>query len=114
MNVTIMTGKLTRDPKLVPTKGGKACVLRLVETYTPAKKPLFITVFAIDREAEVCAKYLSKGRHVLVSGHLQFRESEPGENGKPSEHSIAASRVVFLGDSHKQRGAGGQVVSTSR
>ena len=51
--------------------------------------------------AENCAKYLSKGRSVLVSGRLQTRSYEAKDGTKRYITEIVARNVQFLGSATK-------------
>lgn len=97
MNSVTLIGTLTRDPEL--KEGGKTavCAMRVAESNGRRDSPLYINVAAFGRQAEVCERYLSKGRQVAITGQLRFREWEGEEGEKRSEHSIAADRVDFLG-----------------
>lgn len=95
MNIVAMTATLTRDPELKQHGGQSVCELRVAER-KGAGDPLYITVAVFGEEAGRCEVYLSKGRHVAISGRLRYREWEVKGGGKRSEHTIAASRVEFL------------------
>src|ERR1700757_646357 len=56
----------------------------------------FVSVSAWDRQAELCAEYLGKGRRIAVDGRLKSRSWE--EDGKRrSAIEVVARRVEFLG-----------------
>lgn len=56
----------------------------------------FVNVSAWDRQAELCAEYLGKGRRVAVDGRLKSRSWE--EDGKRrSAVEVVARRIEFLG-----------------
>ena len=56
----------------------------------------FVSVSAWDRQAELCAEYLGKGRRIAVDGRLRSRSWE--EDGKRrSAIEVVARRVEFLG-----------------
>ncbi len=95
MNIVAMTATLTRDPVLERHGEELVCEMRVAER-NGGGDPLYITVAAFAAEAEKCANYLRKGRHVAISGRLRYREWEARGAGKRSEHSIAASRIEFL------------------
>jgi single-strand DNA-binding protein len=107
MNTVTMIGTLTKDPEL---RNGsdetKVCSMQVAESNGRKGAPLFINVAAFGRQAETCGEYLSKGRHVAISGRLRFREWEVEGGGKRSEHTIAADRVDFLPSA--KRGGGGE------
>lgn len=95
MNIVAMTATLTRDPVLERYGEKTVCEMRVAERM-PGGDRLFITVAAFGPEAEKCAAYLCKGRHVAISGRLRYSEWEASGGGKRSEHSLAASRIEFL------------------
>jgi single-strand DNA-binding protein len=56
----------------------------------------FVTVAVWDRQAELCAEYLCKGRRIAVDGRLRSRSWE--EDGKRRiAVEVVARRVEFLG-----------------
>jgi single-strand DNA-binding protein len=98
MNSVTLIGNLTRDPEMKENGGTKICQLRVAESNGSKSKedPVFIDVAAFGRQAETCGQYLSKGRHVAVSGRLRFREWDAKDGSRRSEHSVVADRVQFL------------------
>jgi len=96
MNTVTLIGTLTKDPEMRGNGDTPVCQLRLADNSGPGDEPLYISVAAFGRQAESCATYLSKGRHVAVSGRLRFREWTAKDGAKRSEHSLAADRVDFL------------------
>ena len=79
-NVIVMTGNLTRKPELRYTpKGvgiadfGLASNRRYRQGDELKEEACFIEVTVFGTTAEAVARYLDKGRKVLVEGRLQFR-----------------------------------------
>jgi single-strand DNA-binding protein len=73
----------------------------------------FVSVSAWDRQAELCAEYLGKGRRIAVDGRLKSRSWE--EDGKRrSAVEVVARRVEFLGGGQRrdeeEEGEGGEVI----
>jgi single-strand DNA-binding protein len=73
----------------------------------------FVSVSAWDRQAELCAEYLGKGRRIAVDGRLKSRSWE--EDGKRrSAVEVVARRVEFLGGGprrdEEEEGEGGEVI----
>jgi single-stranded DNA-binding protein len=94
MTVT-MPATLTADPKLVRQGETLVCEMRVAEL-NGGRSPLFIDVVAFGSQAENCAKYLKKGRHVFIDGRLRFEEWK-GKDGKTlHDFSIVADWVTFL------------------
>jgi single-stranded DNA-binding protein len=58
------------------------------------------------KKAEVCSKYLSKGRQVFVEGRLQTRTWDDKDGNKRYTTEIIANDVQFLAGG-AARGAGG-------
>jgi single-strand DNA-binding protein len=56
----------------------------------------FVSVSAWDKQAELCAEYLGKGRRVAVDGRLKSRSWEE-EGKRRSAIEVVARRVEFLG-----------------
>jgi single-strand DNA-binding protein len=55
----------------------------------------FVRISAWEKQAEMCARYLSKGRRVAIDGRLRSRSWE--EDGKRrSAVEVVANRVQFL------------------
>jgi len=106
MSTVMINGTLTRDPEMRNGGETKVCSMRIVELNGNKKSPLYINVAAFGRQAETCEKYLSKGRHVAVSGRLRLRQWEDDDENKRSEHSIAADRVDFLPGGKRRKGGG--------
>ena len=71
----------------------------------------FVTVSAWDRQGELCAEYLGKGRRVAIDGRLRSRSWED-EGGRRSAVEVVARRVEFLGGGPRRDGedAGADVI----
>ncbi len=73
----------------------KVCNLRVAVNDQKNQPPMFIDVATFGAQADACAKYLSKGRAVAVTGRLVYREWD--DNGtRRSRHHIVG-RVQFGG-----------------
>jgi single-strand DNA-binding protein len=79
VNKVILLGNLTRDPELRQTEGKHAvCAFGLAtnrtwttETGEKREEPEYHRIVAWEKLAELCSKYLRKGRKVYVEGRLQ-------------------------------------------
>jgi single-strand DNA-binding protein len=56
----------------------------------------FVWISAWDRQAELCAEYLGKGRQIAVEGRLKSRTWEQ-EGRRRDAIEIVARRIDFLG-----------------
>jgi single-strand DNA-binding protein len=69
----------------------------------------FVWVSAWDRQAELCAEYLGKGRQVGVEGRLKSRTWE--QDGRRRDAiEIVARRITFLNGSRSDNGELAEVV----
>lgn len=69
----------------------------------------FVGITAWDRQAELCAEYLAKGRRVAIDGRLRSHSWE--EDGKRrTAVEVVARRVEFLGGPRRDEEPGGEVI----
>jgi single-strand DNA-binding protein len=98
MNVVTLIGNLATEVKLRevgPDKKVASFVLAVDRAGRDCGAD-FVSVSAWDRQAELCAEYLGKGRRVAVDGRLKSRSWE--EDGKRrSAIEVVARRIEFLG-----------------
>ena len=97
MNSIQLIGRLTRDPELRSTRGGKpvANIRLAVSRRDRDADPVYVDVVAYQGLAELCAEHLEKGRQVAVTGRLDYQEWEH-EGSKRSKHEVIAAEVDFL------------------
>ncbi len=112
LNRVTLIGRLGADPEIKATPSGAMVCNFSVATSESWKdkasgekkeKTEWHRVQAWRELAEVCGKYLAKGREVCVEGKLQTRTYEK-EGVKHYSTEVVADRVVFLG-SGKSDGA---------
>jgi single-strand DNA-binding protein len=114
VNVVTLIGNLATDVELrevAPDKKVASFVLAIVRT-TREGGADFVGVSAWDRQAELCAEYLGKGRRIAVDGRLKSRSWE--DDGKRrSAIEVVARRIEFLGGGPRrdeEDDAGGEVI----
>lgn len=108
MNHVILIGNLTKDPELRTTQSGISnCTMTLAVNRRRNKGGVqeadFIAVVAWRQLAELCSRYLSKGRKCAVSGSIQTRSYDAQDGSKRYVTEVIADNVEFL-DS-RQEGA---------
>jgi single-strand DNA-binding protein len=99
MNRVLLTGRLTRDPELRTTAGGKAVVQFSVASheYVGGKeRPEFHSIVAWNRLAETCGRYLGKGQQVAIEGRIQTRTWDDDTGKRHWRTEIIASSVEML------------------
>src|SRR3954449_1391078 len=105
MNRGLLTGRLTRDPELRTTAGGKAVAQFSVASheYVGGKeKPEYHNVVAWDRLAEICGRYLGKGQQVALEGRLQTRTWDDDQGRRHWKTEIVANQVEMLSGRRKK------------
>lgn len=102
MNRVMMIGRLTKDPKTTTTQSGvkvsqfDIAVSRRFANADGERETDFFRVVAWRQTAELCEKYLSKGKRVGVIGALQTRSWEADDGSKRVATEIIADEVEFL------------------
>jgi single-strand DNA-binding protein len=97
MNVVMLIGNLATDVGVRDVGDGKrvANFLLAVDRRTKEAAADFVGVSVWDRQAELCARFLEKGKQVAVEGHL--RSSSWEQDGRTRRKlEVVARRVQFL------------------
>jgi len=112
VNKVILVGHLGADPDMRHTQGGAGvCELRVAtnETWNDKagqrqERTEWHRVVVWGKLAELCSKFLSKGRLVYVEGRLRTRSWDDKDGNKRYSTEVIASDVQFLGG--REGGAG--------
>lgn len=108
-NLTVLLGNLTRDPemKTLPS-GATVCEFDIAvnRNWTgkdgqKQKETLFMKCSAWAKTGELCAKFLQKGKLVLVQGHLKQRSWNTDDGSKRTAIELVADSVQFMPSSAK-------------
>jgi single-strand DNA-binding protein len=109
MNNVSLIGNLATDVELREIGGDRKVASFLLAVGRGAREggADFVWVSAWERQAELCAEYLAKGRRVAVDGRLRSRTWE--QDGKRRDAvEVVARRVEFLGGPEREEG--GEVI----
>lgn len=111
MNRWTGVGNLTRDPELRKTQDGiSVCTFSIgVTRPRDREKSDFFSVVTWRGLADNCARYLSKGRRVAVSGHLETRSYDDKNGVKRYVTEIMADEVEFLSSVTRDAGSMGSM-----
>ncbi len=104
VNLWIGIGNLGRDPEVRNTGTGKAvCNFSIAcneqwkdKQGQKQEKCEWINVVAWDKLAELCGKYLAKGKQCWVEGKLQTRKWQDKDGHDRWTTEVVARNVVFL------------------
>ena len=109
LNLSLIEGRLTRDPELLYTKNGNAVCKFDIAVNSSMKKGenvtntvSFIAVNAWNKVAECCAKYLKKGSLIRANGRLKQNSWDGKDGKKVSKIFVEAASVEFLGSPAKK------------
>src|SRR3954468_13823643 len=115
-NKVILAGNLTRDPELRYTPKGTAIAkfgLAINRTWKnetgEAKEEVtFVDIDAFGKQAETLAKYMKKGRPILVEGRLRLDQWDDKQtNQKRSRLGVVLESFQFLDSGGAGEGGGG-------
>jgi single-strand DNA-binding protein len=120
VNKAIIVGRLGADPEIRFTGTGRAvCNFRVATDSVwkdregnRQKSTEWHQIVVWGQQAEVCSKYLTKGREVYVEGEIRTRSYEGKDGNKRYVTEIIAQQVRFLGgpgDRAPMRDSGGGV-----
>jgi single-strand DNA-binding protein len=107
LNKVMLIGYLGHDPELrhLPASGQAVTSFSVAtdESFTSKEgnrqeRVEWHNVVVFGKLAEICSKYLAKGRQIYVEGRLRTREFDSKNGGgKRQRTEIIAQRVQFLG-----------------
>lgn len=105
LNKVFLIGNLVRDPELRHTAQGTSVSnfsVAVNRNYKGSdgeykRETNFFTIVVWGKSGENCAKYLSKGRSVMIEGRMQNRSYETSDGQKRTVTEIVADNVQFLG-----------------
>jgi len=110
INKVILVGRLGADPDLKTVSSGQTLArlsLATSENWTDRdgqrqERTEWHRIVVWGKLADLCGKYLAKGRQAYIEGRLQTRSWEDQEGQKKYTTEIVASTVQFLGSSSDQ------------
>jgi len=117
VNKVILVGNLGKDPELRYTPSGAAVATFSLATTNPFKdkegnkQTEWHNIVAWRQLAEVCGKFLHKGKQVYIEGRIQTRSYDDRDGNKRYITEIVADNMQMLGSRDEQGGgdyAGGQ------
>ena len=117
VNKVILVGNLGKDPELRYTPSGTAVAtfsLATSETYkdrdgNKQTKTEWHNIVVWRQLAEICGKYLHKGKQIYVEGKIQNRSYDDRDGNKRYISEVVMNEMQMLGsrDDNQQGGGGG-------
>jgi single-strand DNA-binding protein len=97
VNVVTLIGNLATDVELKDVGEDRQVASFLLAVNRPGKDEAdFVFVSTWNKQAETCARYLTKGKRVAVDGRLRSSSWEDSDGNKRSKIEVVANRVQFL------------------
>jgi single-strand DNA-binding protein len=111
-NHIILVGNLVADPELRQTQDGTPVTSFRIAVNRPKgrsgqQQTDFFGVSVWRNRAEVAAKYLQKGRPVLIAGRCQIREYTDRDGNKRTAVEVVADDFQFMDSRPADNGGGG-------
>jgi len=105
INKAILIGRLGADPEIRYTPKGTAVTnFRIATTYRftntegqSEEQTEWHRIVAFEKLAEICGKYLAKGKQVYIEGRIQTREWEDRDGNRRWTTEIVAQQMIMLG-----------------
>jgi len=116
INKAILIGNLGKDPELRYTASGTAVASFSLATTERFKnrngeqqeRTEWHNIVAWANLADICGKYLTKGRQVYIEGRIQSRSYDDRDGNKRYITEIVASEMKMLGRPGESSGQGPQ------
>ena len=103
VNKVILIGNLTRDPEMKETQNGQVITTFGIATNREwmsngeqKKSTEFHEIVVWSKLAEICHKYLKKGKLVYLEGYLKTRSWETEEGEKKFKTEIVVQDMIML------------------
>lgn len=114
VNKVILVGNLGKDPELRYTPSGAAVAtfsLATTERYKDRdgnrqEKTEWHNIVAWRQLAEICGKFLHKGKQVYIEGRIQTRSYDDRDGNKRYITEIVADQMQMLGRAGEEGGGG--------
>ena len=111
-NKVMLMGNLVRDPELRVTPSGLSICRFTLACSRSVKsekaengmreETTFVDVETFGKQAEVVAKYFTKGRPIFVEGRLRLNEWQNQTGEKRSKLMVVLENFVFVGSNSQQ------------
>lgn len=97
MNNVTLIGRLTKDPKV--RYAGESPIANFtlaIDRQAKEKTADFIRIVAFGKTAELCERFLAKGRLTAVQGRIQTGSYKKSDGTTQYTTEVVADRVEFL------------------
>jgi len=96
-NLSIKSGRLTRDPEMKTTGTGKAVCNFAIACNDSKEKVNFFDCQAWEKTAEIITEYCKKGMKILIVGRDDQQRWEDDDGKKHTKQIINVQSFEFMG-----------------
>jgi single stranded DNA-binding protein (ssb) len=98
MNNVVLIGRLTRNPEIRYAQGNTMMIAKFSLAVNRQKKgdADFINITVFGKTAEMCEKYLEKGKQIGIQGRIQTGNYEK-DGKRVYTFGVIADRIEFIG-----------------
>ncbi|HEX9416408.1 MAG TPA: single-stranded DNA-binding protein [Gaiellaceae bacterium] len=97
MNVVTLIGNLATDVEVREVGDDRKVASFLLAVDRPGQEAAdFVRVSTWNKQAEVCGRFLSKGKRVGIDGRLRSSSWEDADGNRRNAVEVVANRVQFL------------------
>jgi len=122
LNKVMLIGNLGKDPEIRYTTDGTPVAhfsLATSESWTDKsgvrqERTEWHNIVAWNKLADLCKRFLAKGRQVYIEGRIQSREWDDRDGNKRRTTEIVANQMVLLGARSQGSEAGGVTQQASQ
>ncbi|MDQ7821870.1 MAG: single-stranded DNA-binding protein [Candidatus Eremiobacteraeota bacterium] len=110
-NKVILIGRVTALPEMRYTQTGKPVTSFTIAVDRPRRsegkdrETDFISIVTWQKLAEICSRYLDKGKLICIEGRLQVRTYTTADGQKRKVYEVVASDMRMLGRPKSEGGA---------
>jgi single-strand DNA-binding protein len=120
INKAILVGNLGKDPEIRTTPTGRTVVnfsMATTEFWNDTEgqrqsRTEWHRIVVFGKLADICGKYLAKGRSVYIEGRIQTRKWQDREGQNRYTTEIVANTMQMLGGRGESGGGGGDSYSS--
>lgn len=107
MNLSIISGRMVKDPEVRYTNSGKAVCSFTVAVNDGKDKAQFVPCVAWEKTAETIGKWFDKGSPITLTGHLSCRVWEK-DGTKRYAWEVFVDRFEFVPQSQAKKAVPGE------
>jgi single-strand DNA-binding protein len=110
LNICVISGNIANDPEMITTDSGYSVTkFQLANHNIESEKRAdgqgasYFKVEAWGKMADVTARFLSKGRHVTIHGHMVQRYYVRKSDNKKINYDVLILDQIVFGAKHNER-----------